>query len=762
MELSTPITYLKGVGPQRAKLFEKRGIFTVEDLLYTLPFRYEDRSNVKPISKLSPGETATVLGTVIGLQSFGARYSKARIFELRARDDFGDVLVAKWFRGEYLKGVFERGQAVALYGKIEWNDFENTVSLVHPEFEIFRPDDPEAAIHVGRLAPIYRAVGKTNSRAIRSLVYRALQGADLGEDPLPQSIRKRIGLPGLEQALNEAHFPPEGTDQRLLDAFRTQAQFRLIFEEFFYLEAGLALKRRKVRSAKGIAFALNDRAREQIKKILPFKPTAAQKRVLGEIAHDMAKPTPMNRLLQGDVGSGKTIVAVQAAVIALENGYQVALMAPTEVLAAQHYVNLRRLFEPAGYVVVSLTGSHRKSVRTKIQRMLEEGVAHVAVGTHALISKGVEYQRLGLIVIDEQHRFGVMQRLELLRKGVHPDVLVMTATPIPRTLSLTLYGELDVSVIDELPPGRSPIITRHRGYDRAGKVYEFVADQVRKGRQAYVVCPTIEESETKSVRAAEKTFEELSKTYFRGLKVRLLHGRLPVAEKEAVMESFQAGKTQALVSTTVVEVGVDVANATVMVIEHAESFGLAQLHQLRGRVGRGAEQSYCVLLTEKLSEAARERISTMEKTQDGFEIAEVDLQLRGPGEFFGVKQSGLPEFRVANLLRDREALEAARSEAIGFVEKPPQQEGGGEARALHPGQVAAALRSGPGGLTRTTPSWIRWRAESSSVARRTRSGACSCVVRGERARHGACLRGRLGGIPGPQGAHESAAAAVRP
>ena len=672
LDPSTDITYLKGVGPSRAKLFQTKNIATVEDLLYYLPFRYEDRSNVKTIAELAPGETATVLGEVAALQSFSSRSSRMRMFELRIRDASNTVLLAKWFRGGYLKDVFARGQTVALYGKIEMNRYEGQLEILHPEYEVL--DDPDDTLHLGRITPIYRALGKTGTKHLRTLVNRALEAVKWPEDPLPESIRKSLGLPGREQALREAHFPPTDTEFRLLDARRTPAQYRLIFEEFFYLEYGLALKKRKIRAAPGIAFELRDSAREKIKKILPFKPTKAQKRVLKEIADDMAEPSPMNRLLQGDVGSGKTIVAVQAAIIAVENGKQVAVMAPTEILAQQHLYNFRKLLEPIGYNVVPLTGSRRKAEKDKIKLLLAEGVAQVAVGTHALISEDVEYANLGLIIIDEQHRFGVMQRLGLLQKGVHPDVLVMTATPIPRTLSMTLYGELDVSIIDELPPGRTPVITRRRDTDAAERVYSFVATEVAKGRQAYIVCPLVEESETRQTKAAQETFEHLSQNVFPDLNVGLLHGRMKPQEKEDAMDAFQRGETQVLVSTTVVEVGVDVPNATVMVIEHAESFGLSQLHQLRGRVGRGAEQSYCILLTEKLSETAAERMRTMERTEDGFEIAETDLRLRGPGEFFGTKQSGLPEFRVANLLRDREALELARSEAQGFVENKSNPE----------------------------------------------------------------------------------------
>ncbi len=669
-QLDTPIAYLKGVGPARAKIFESRGFSTIEDLLYYMPLRYENRSNVKPISALSPGETATVIGAVVSTQLYRPRSGGLQLFELCLQDGEGTPLVCKWFRGAYLRSMFEQGQTVAAYGRIDYDSYSRRLSMAHPKYEILLADDPEANLHLGRIVPIYRALGKINTRMLRGMMRHALAAVP-DDDPIPDPIRRSLGLPQRKAALQATHFPPADTDMCLLEASRTPGQFRLIFEEFFFLECGLALKRAKSRAAEGIAFELNDRAREKIKQILPFKPTRAQKRALGEIAADMAAPTPMSRLLQGDVGSGKTIVAVEAAVIALENDCQVALMAPTEILATQHFLSIRKLLEPAGYTVAGLTGSRSAKEKQKIKRLIAEGIAQVVVGTHAVIAEDVEFKRLGLVIIDEQHRFGVLQRLELLRKGAHPDVLVMTATPIPRTLSLTFYGELDVSVIDQLPPGRSPIVTTHRTIDHARKVYDFVRGQVLEGRQAYIVYPLIDESETRTVKAAQKQFEHLSKDVFPDLKLDLLHGRLPTASKDETMERFRRGETQILVSTTVVEVGVDVPNATVMVIEHAESFGLSQLHQLRGRVGRGAHRSYCILMTENPTENARERIQTMTATQNGFRIAEVDLQLRGPGEFFGAKQSGLPSFRVANLMRDREALETARNEAIAYVENPP-------------------------------------------------------------------------------------------
>ena len=481
-------------------------------------------------------------------------------------------------------------------------------------------------------------------------------------------------MPDRWTAIRHTHFPPPDSDLRLLNAFRSPGQFRLIFEEFFWLECGVALKRNKARTLPGIAFEINDRVRERVKAMLPFKPTGAQKRVIKEIADDMQAPRPMNRLLQGDVGSGKTIVAAEAAVIAIENGYQVAVLAPTEILATQHGLYFKQILSKLGYVTLLLTGSFTAREKGQLKKLISEGLANVIVGTHALLEKDVEFKKLGLAIVDEQHRFGVLQRLGLVQKGVHPDVLVMTATPIPRTLAMTLYGDLDVSVIDELPPGRKPIVTKHAPDDRVEQVYSFMKRQVDEGRQAYVVYPVIEESETQAMKAAQQMFEHLSTEVFPGLAVGLMHGRLTSDEKESAMQRFKEGQIKILVSTTVIEVGVDVPNASVMVIEQAERFGLSQLHQLRGRVGRGAAQSYCILVTEKLNAAARERIRTLVESTDGFYISEMDLKLRGPGEFFGTKQSGLPSLRVANILRDAEILTIARREAVDFIAKPPSDD----------------------------------------------------------------------------------------
>src|SRR5436190_1759357 len=615
MDLSTSLTYIKGVGPGRAAMFEAKGLRTVEDLLSYFPFRYEDRSNMKTIAQLAPGEMATVIAEVRSARLAGFRRRDLGLFEAVFTDSSRAVLAAKWFHGKYLADVFAPGQKVALFGKIEYDNYSGQLSMLHPEYEILSGEDDEgsAALHVGRIVPIYEAVAKISARVLRTLIHNTLASLPPGEDQMPPRIRERLRLVDRWTAIREAHFPNEGADLRLLNSFRSPAHFRLIFEEFFWLECGLALKRNKARTMPGIAFELNDRVRERVKAILPFKPTGAQKRVLLEIAKDMEAARPMNRLLQGDVGSGKTIVAAEAGVIAIENGYQVAVLAPTEILANQHYIYLKQLFSKLGYVVALITGAFTGREKTQLKKLLAEGLVHVAVGTHALLEKDLEFKRLGLSIIDEQHRFGVMQRFSMSRKGVHPDVLVMTATPIPRTLALTIYGDLDISVIDELPPGRKPIVTKHVTNDQIEKVYSFVKQQVDSGRQAYVVYP-------------------------------------------------------------VIEVGVDVPNATVMLIEQAERYGLAQLHQLRGRVGRGAEQSYCILVTERLNDTGRERIRTLVDSNDGFAIAEMDLKLRGPGEFFGTKQSGVPALRIASIIRDREILEIARREAMDFVSTPPSED----------------------------------------------------------------------------------------
>jgi ATP-dependent DNA helicase RecG len=555
--------------------------------------------------------------------------------------------------------------------------------MINPQMEVLGGDGTTDSTEVGRIVPIYEAIGNISSRTLRRVIYWALQRLDSAiADPLPKIILERLRYPSRHEAILQAHFPSPTEKIEELNSFRSQSQQRLIFEEFFYYQIVLALRRQQTQQEEGIAFRVREeRLRTAVKRILPFKPTGAQKRVLAEIAADMERPVPMHRLLQGDVGSGKTIVAFEAATIAMENGYQVALMAPTEILAVQHFLSARRVFSRAGYTVEllisGLPGGGKKAARERVAN----GTAQFVVGTHALIEEAVEFGRLGLVIVDEQHRFGVLQRKQLIEKGIgrekgqsHPDVLVMTATPIPRTLSLTIYGDLDVSVIDELPPGRTPVETRVMTDGHLPAVWGVVRSEASRGRQAYVIYPVIEES-NQELKAATAEYERLRQQVWPDLRVGLLHGRMRSEDKEGVMEGFRKGEIQVLVSTTVIEVGVDVPNATVMVIEHAERFGLAQLHQLRGRIGRGSEKSHCILVSpRKPSEDAKLRLDTMVETSDGFKIAEMDLNLRGPGEFFGTRQHGELGFHIANPLRDHELLELARREAFALVQSPAEKD----------------------------------------------------------------------------------------
>ena len=713
LEPTTAVQYVKGIGPKLAEILAAKGIHTVDDLLHYLPFRYEDRLNPRGIAELRAGEMATVIAEVRTSGLFRTR--RMPIFQMTAGQG-RTRLKCIWFNATYLQGKFQPGQMVALYGKVEDNRGE--LQLVQPQFEIIGEGEGEAekkvadSLEIGRIVPIYESAGqgRLTSRWFRRIIHAALENltSELPE-AIPVAVRKRLNLLSPHEALRRVHWPEAGESFQDLLASRTPAHIRMIFEELFFIELGLELKRREQKAQTGIAFRLNDQVREAIKRILPFHPTGAQKRALKEIATDMEKPFPMRRLLQGDVGSGKTLVAFEAAIIAIENGYQVALMAPTEILAQQHYFSARRILEPSGYRIVLLTGSLEDDRKRETRRHIAQGSAQLVIGTHALIEQRVEFAKLGLVVVDEQHRFGVMQRSKLMRKsgesGVkqasgrrasldrtgegarphmavageqgsidspgEPDVIVMTATPIPRTLALTLYGDLDISVLDEMPPGRTPIVTRRVGDERSDEVWQFVRKQVALGYQAYVVYPVIDENEENELKAAMKMYGELSKKIFPDLRIAVLHGRMDPETKEMTMKLFHRGEISVLVATTVIEVGVDVPNAAVMVIEHAERFGLAQLHQLRGRIGRGAAKSYCVLMTGgKVSEEGERRLDAMVRTTDGFQIAELDLELRGPGEFFGTRQAGLPSFQVASLIRDRDLLELAKKEAGAVLSGP--------------------------------------------------------------------------------------------
>jgi ATP-dependent DNA helicase RecG len=672
--LANPVKYLRGVGPNRAAVLEEHGITTVGDLLSYLPFRYEDRIRFTHIAEIAPGQVHTILAEVTGGGGSTVRFRRGRgaVFHLVVRDDTG-MLYVRFFHGGYLQGKLKEGQRLVLHGKVEVDPYRPArLEMVNPQIEIVSSGDqmPADSTEMGRIVPIYEAMGGISSRMLRRIIYGVLVNFDGNmPDPLPEGIRERYRFPTRREALLYAHFPPKDENLELLNSFRSPAQLRLIFEEFFYYQLALALRRQNEHHRAGIAMRVReDRVREALKRILPFKPTAAQKRVLAEIAGDLEKPYPMHRLLEGDVGSGKTIVALEAATIAIENGCQVALMAPTEILAAQHYLSAKRIFAPAGYHVELITGGRAKAELELAALRVQVGQAQLVVGTHALIEDGVKFDKLGLVIVDEQHRFGVLQRKRLIEKGAAPHVLVMTATPIPRTLALTLYGDLDISVIDELPPGRTPIETRWSADTQLPGVWEFLRREIGRGRQAYVVYPVIEESK-QELKAATAEYERLAKSVFPKLRVGLLHGRLKNEEKEAVMEQFRRNELNVLVATTVIEVGVDVPNATIMVIEHADRFGLAQLHQLRGRIGRGTEKSHCILIAPKtIAGEAKERIETMVATSNGFEIAERDLKQRGPGEFFGTRQHGDAAFSFAQPLRDREILELARREAFALAE----------------------------------------------------------------------------------------------
>ena len=682
--LASALQYLKGVGPRRAADLQRVGLQTIEDLLYRFPIRYEDRGHFQTIASLRPGVAASIIGEVVSAGVRPTRRPRFRIFELLVRDATGSIR-AIWFNQPFLADIFHPRQRVILFGKLELTS--HGLQLQNPQYEVLRGEGAadsasrdsveDDTLHTGRIVPVYEKTGNLTTKMQRVLVHEALtQLPETLPDPIPAAVLERQELLDRRAALEYVHYPPEGADVDELNRFRSRAHRRLIFEEFFLFQLGLILRKRKAEAEqKPRAVRITDDIREAVRRVLPFRLTGDQKKVIAEIVADLQRMSPMNRLLQGDVGSGKTIVALMAAIVAMENGFQVAFMAPTEILAEQHYITIRKLLESSRFRMTLLTGSTPARQRREAQAELASGSLHLVVGTHALVQDPIAFRELGLVIIDEQHRFGVMQRALLRSKGLHPDVLVMTATPIPRTLALTTYGDLDVSVMREMPPGRHPIKTIAKPESRRDEIYDFVREQIDAGRQVYVIYPLVEESEKVDLKAATEMADHLAQDVFQAYRVALLHGRMKPDDKERVMAAFARGEVNLLVSTTVVEVGVDVPNASVMLVEHAERFGLSQLHQLRGRVGRGPHSSYCILLYQSpLTDQGRDRLKALTETTDGFVIAERDLEQRGPGDFFGTRQSGMPTLRVGDLLRDHQLMEEARREAIAALDDAKESE----------------------------------------------------------------------------------------
>jgi ATP-dependent DNA helicase RecG len=697
-ELSVPVQYLKGVGPRVAQMLERRELRTVEDVLYHLPARWEDRRELVTISRVRPGERVTVKGEIVAV-GLPRRKAKMRAFEM-AVDDGTGTLICKWFhyQGDYLEKRYHKGQHVIitevprLYG--------GKMEMHHPDVEIIsegsilrssrtatakdeygrdeHDEDHDDLDHL-RIVPIYPATEGLYQKTLRRIIRQALDGyLHLVPDVVPPSLRKNRGLPDIAGALRQVHAPDMHADVQELNRFRSPAHKRLVYEEFFLLELCLALQRQGIIEEPAIPISGSGRLAQNLLSRLPFKLTSAQDRVIEEISKDLKRPRPMHRLLQGDVGSGKTVVAVLAALYAVEDNLQVAIMAPTEILAEQHYLNMHRFLEDAGVRVILLSAAVRGTARKQALFEIEQGRVDIVVGTHAVIQEKVKFARLGLGIIDEQHRFGVLQRARLKAKGAEgttPHVLVMTATPIPRTLAMTVYGDLDLSVLDEMPPGRQPVLTQVFPEKDRREVYAIVREEVERGGQVFVVYPLVEESRKLDLMDATRMAEHFQNDIFPQFRVGLLHGRMKPEEKEFIMRAFKAKELDILVATTVIEVGIDVPNASIMLTEHAERFGLSQLHQLRGRVGRGERKSRCLLLAQYTrSDDAWRRLKIMEETNDGFRIAEEDLAIRGPGEFLGTRQSGLPDFRIANILRDAKVLSEARTDAFRLIEQDPELE----------------------------------------------------------------------------------------
>ncbi len=683
---STPVQYIKGVGPRRALLLGKLGIKTIEEILYYFPWRYEDRKNFKKIRDLTFGNLETTTGEVVSAEVITTRKKRMKIFELVVTDDT-DYLRCKWFNQPYMEKYFKKGQKVILSGIVKGqpslgagsklaslpSDFE----MENPDFEHIgtesdRPENDDKFIHTSRVVPVYKTTEGFTPKQLRVLMFNTLNAySSLIKDYLPEEILKRNGLMPLQWSIRETHFPEKFNDVSALNKGISPGHRRLIFDELFLLELGLAFMKKKEVMQKGISFNNETPFVDKFIENLPFKLTNDQTRVFDQIRVDMKREMPMNRLVHGDVGCGKTVVAVMSMLIAVNNGYQACLMSPTEILAEQHYMNIRGMAEPLGLRVTLLTSS----CGTKHLDDISSGKAHIIIGTHSLIQERLKFKNLGLAIIDEQHKFGVVQRASLRKKGFNPDILIMTATPIPRTLALTLYGDLDISLIHELPSGRKPVITKVFWPSQKDKVYSLMHKELSKGRQIYIVYPIIEGSEKVDLKSAVDGAEAF-KRIFPEVNVDLVHGKIKQEERESIMASFKSGNIDMLVSTTVIEVGVDVSNASLMLIVHSERFGLSQLHQLRGRIGRGSHESYCLLMAyPPFSDDAKRRLKAIEATNDGFKIAEDDLVIRGPGEFFGTRQSGIPDLKVSNIIRDVEILEASRKEAFALADSEPALKG---------------------------------------------------------------------------------------
>ena len=676
--LETPIQFIKGVGPKLAETLGRLNITMVEDALYLVPHRYEDRRELRTIAALRPGTAELFFGAVLSSGTLQGKGGKS-YFEVVIADESGSV-TCKWFHfnARYMTTTWKEGRKGLFSGEVKQFGYQR--ELHHPEVEWLAPGEEPAglmereSLGLGRILPVYPLTEGLHQKSLRKIMKEIVElHCKEVDEFLPEAIIRRQRLLPLAEALRQVHLPADDTELKLLEEAATPGHRTLVFDDFFFLELGMALKRRGVALEEGIPFTVTHRYTRELLKLLPFQLTAAQRRVLSEIKEEMMAPHPMHRLVQGDVGSGKTIVALMAALVAVENDFQVAIMAPTELLAEQHYLTIHHWCEQVGVTVILVTSASLRGKKGDgVLAEIAGGRARIVIGTHAVIQERVEFSRLGLGIIDEQHRFGVLQRGLLKKKGLNPDILVMTATPIPRTLAMTVFGDLSLSVIDELPPGRTPIETLVRSESHREQVYRLIRDEIAAGRQAYVVYPLVEETEKSDLKAATQMEELLRLEVFPELRIGLLHGRLKPEEKEAVMRSFKGRELDILVATTVIEVGIDVPNATVMLVEHAERFGLSQLHQLRGRVGRGSARSRCVLLAGyKLTEEGKKRLKVMAETTDGFRIAEADLEIRGPGDFLGVRQAGLPDFRVGNILRDGRILEEARKEAFALVEENP-------------------------------------------------------------------------------------------